>query len=217
MSGNNQIKDNELILNNSYWQSELSQPLPILDIPMDFLKSNNLNSNTSWTSIEINSQLNDALNTQNDLNEIITAAYLVWIARLSNEKDLLIGLNINNIAHPLRISLENIATFNELLSVVKEKLEYAKKFTFNSNNSPSTIFETTLNINSNELLSTKDTLLSFNINTQQNDRVIKAIYNTNLFKQDTVNRFLNYYVNILAAIKDNKDINIYEIELLTYS
>lgn len=93
----------------NYWLQELSEPLPIINVPIDFPQHNKKYSKKLSKTIILDKNLKDGLtkfNSEFNVQAIMIAAYFAWIARLSNEKDILIEVNIDNTAYPIRISIE---------------------------------------------------------------------------------------------------------------
>lgn len=217
-----QSHNNLLLERKKYWQVELSQPLPILNIPTTFHKRNDIIINKSHIGINLNSILSNEINSLNskfDFKEFMTAAYLVFITRLSNEKDILIGLSTNNTTHPLRVSLEGIKTFNELVLLVREKITLAKKFNFkfkelNLDKDFTNLFETIFSINNTET-SNYNSLISFVIDSNADNITINVEFDKDLFEKNTIERFIKYYINILEAVVKNQDVNIHSINILT--
>lgn len=202
-----------------YWLKELSEPLPILDIPKDFNNHNKKSLKKASINVALDESLkNDLRKFQAEFNleTVMISAYFVWIARLSNEKDILIGVNNNNIIYPIRISMENIKTFNELLLVVKEKIQNMNQYTFVSEEivGDEALFHTTININANKKIE-NDAMINWEVKEKENNVVIDVEYDIELFKAKTINRFIQYYINILKAVTKDEKTSIYAISILT--
>lgn len=222
------MKIENLLLNHlsiqekNYWLKELFQPFPVLDIPTDFPHHNKQNINKLSTTILFEENLtNDFKKLSSKFNKqtIMLSAYFVWIARLSTEKDILVGVNINNSLYPVRISIENIKTFEELLILVKEKLDNACNYNFNSEeilpaNTYETLFQSTFSVDLNEELE-NNAMLNWKIAEHNSNMSITLQYNADLFKERTIDRFIRYYINIIKAVLTKENFNILKINILT--
>lgn len=78
----------------TYWEKELSLPLPAINLPLDFLKGSEKANSEMCTIPLVELSINNELVSKSDIQGIISAAYFAWIARLSNETDILTGINI---------------------------------------------------------------------------------------------------------------------------
>lgn len=223
------MRHNNLLLNHlstdekEYWLKELLQPFPILDIPTDYPNYNKANLNKSSSTILLNENLCNAIKMSNfklNTETFMLAAYVVWIARLSSEKDVLIGVNIKNTLYPVRISLDDIKIFEDLLVLIEKKLQNLNKYSYLPNEvlPPSTtnsnLFQSTFNLNPNENLDISS-MLNWEIAEDNSNISISLQYDTSLFKLKTIERFIKYYINILEAVLENPKINIYKINIIT--
>ncbi|AQS08924.1 gramicidin S synthase 2 [Clostridium saccharobutylicum] len=206
----------------NYWLQELSEPLPIINVPIDFPQHNKKYSKKLSKTIILDKNLKDGLtkfNSEFNVQAIMIAAYFAWIARLSNEKDILIEVNIDNTAYPIRISIENIKTFKDLLLLVKEKLNNASKYIFIpeeivKDEIYKTLFQTTFSINSNKKPE-NESIIDWEIKEQENDMAINVHYDVDLFRTNTIERFIKYYMSILESVIKNQNTSIYSINILT--
>lgn len=184
----------------------------MLNIPIDFSTDNRRDLNKESITIILDKCLKDDLEKINsglDIQSFMLASYFVLMARLSNEKDILVGVSIKNSIRPIRISMEDIKTFEELFVLVKEKLKNARKYNFVfeqiiTDGSYETLFQTTFSMNSNKKLANKS-MLNWQLKEQDTNIMLNVEYDDNLFKSKTIKRFTEYYINILKAVlKDQK-------------
>lgn len=205
-----------------YWLKQLAFPLPVLNIPIDFSTDNRRDLNKESITIILDKCLKDDLEKINsglDIQSFMLASYFVLMARLSNEKDILVGVSIKNSIRPIRISMEDIKTFEELFVLVKEKLKNARKYNFVfeqiiTDGSYETLFQTTFSMNSNKKLANKS-MLNWQLKEQDTNIMLNVEYDDNLFKSKTIKRFTEYYINILKAVLKDQKARIYGIDILT--
>lgn len=210
------------LIEKEYWVKELAKPFPVLDIPTDFSHFNKENMNKSSLSISLDEDLNNdliKLGTKSNIQAFMLAAYFAWTSRLSTEKDILIGTNINNSIYPIRISMENIKTFQELLMIVNEKLETISNYNFDidelvPSNDAEDLIQTTFGFYTNDDIALNHTL-NWKINQNDSNSAIIVDYDLNLFKRRTIERFIKYYINLIKAVLKEKNTNIYKINIVT--
>lgn len=202
-----------------YWLKELFQPLPVLNVSTDFKNYYKENLNKKNITVLFEEDLNRELKSKYDKLTFMVATYFVWIARLSTEKDILVGVPINDVIYPIRISIENIKTFEELLIVVKEKLENAHKNTFDVKeilniDDYEKLIQTTFSMNFNGNIE-NNSMLNWKITEGNSNVEINVQYDVNLFKSQTIERFIKYYINIVNAVLKDESVNINTINIVT--
>lgn len=115
--------------------------------------------------------------------------------------------------------IENIKTFDHILSITKDKLEKSAKYPYDhkqllNEEDYSSLYTSVLSINSSSDINT-NSIIHWNINYDETSIRINVSYDADLFKSTTIERFIKYYINILKAVFENKNINIYSIDILT--
>ncbi|HEX9063102.1 MAG TPA: AMP-binding protein, partial [Clostridia bacterium] len=203
-----------------YWSEELGKPLPTMDIPVDFPHHGSKNLKITNTASILDKKLTQDLQEAYpdfNLQTIMLAAYFALSARLSNEKDIIIGANLNNTIYPIRVLIENLKNFEELLVLVKEKLDNAYEHSFIAGeivNTNEDLFQTTFCMNPDEKLE-NETMLNWEIHEKETYNMINVQYDADLFKAKTIERFIKYYLNIIKVILAEPKTNIYGINILT--
>lgn len=114
---------------------------------------------------------------------------------------------------------KNIKTFKDLLLLVKEKLNNASKYIFIpeeivKDEIYKTLFQTTFSINSNKKPE-NESIIDWEIKEQENDMAINVHYDVDLFRTNTIERFIKYYMSILESVIKNQNTSIYSINILT--
>lgn len=204
-----------------YWVKELAIPLPVINMPTDFVQYSEKKSNRANLSIQLDEILNKKLkNVHSKFNTetIMIAAYCVLIARLSNEKDILIGVNKNNNLYPIRIFMEKIKKFNDILNLIKEKLENISENLLGEEEvliyADDNLFQTTFSMNANEKFK-NNSMINWQVKEKANNIIINVEYDANLFKSKTVERFTGYYDNILKSVLNEPKSNVYATNILS--
>lgn len=202
-----------------YWLKELVQPLPVIGIPTDFSQNDKETLGKLNKTISLEEDLRKYLkgfHCELDTHSFMLAAYFVLITRLSNEKDILVGANIDNTIYPIRISLEGIKTFKELLLLVKKKLENCSNYSFVSEEivSDELLFQTTFTMNIDKML-INEAMLNWQIEDRETDMLINIQYDGDLFKTSTIERFIKYYINVLKHVIISQNTSIYGFNILT--
>jgi amino acid adenylation domain-containing protein/thioester reductase-like protein len=211
-----------LMERKEYWLRELCKPLPIMNMPTDFSKFSKNNLEKSSISISLDHSLKKDFNNLDsnfNIKVFMLSAYLVLITRISNEKDILVGVHINNTIYPIRLNIDSIKTFEDLLLLVKDKLDNISKYSF----IPEEIvtdgqYEKLLEIvysmgNDNKL--NNESIFYWEVKDEQKNIIVDVNYDIRLFKSETINRFIKYYENIVKAFIKEPKKSIYNINILT--
>ena len=157
-------------------------------------------------------------------------------SRYSDKLQDLIGMFVNIM--PLKIDIPSDKSFLDLLSIVKDMILSSfenqpypydmilKKAGINSNSSILDVMFTYQNmINSNFSINNSNVdMIYSNTNTAKYNLSVGIIpstytfyieYNSNLFREETINSFLEHYLFVLEQILDNEEILISDIEKIT--
>ncbi|MCY8831340.1 condensation domain-containing protein [Bacillus atrophaeus] len=125
----------------SYWEKKLDGDLPVLELPTDYLRPNIQTYKGKKISFEINLNVTEKLKklakfNGTTLNNILMAAYKVWLHKYTGQDDLLVGIpsagrglqQLNNVVgyfvNPLvvRTDFSGNPTFVEVLNRVKRNM-----------------------------------------------------------------------------------------------
>ena len=259
----------------SYWAKKLGGDLPVLELPTDYLRPNIQTYNGNNFSFEINPNVTEKLKklaklNGTTLNNILMAAYKVWLHRYTGQDDLLVGIpsagrglqQLNNVVgyfvNPLvvRTDFSGNPTFIEVLNRVKRNMLDAithqdypfpllvEKLKVRRDNSRHPIFQTMFVMQAlHKKRELSDFILGENkqqekylnipvesfpveTNASQLDLTLKMVetpkglralfeYNTDLFKQSTIEKMSKHLINILENVAIKPDEKIGNYSLLT--
>lgn len=159
--------------------------------------------------------------------------------RSNNQLQDIIGMFVNNIAVDGKI--DSSKKFTDFLNNIKQQvlsdLEYqdypynelVKKLDISTNSSSNPLFDVMFayqNANSNkftlddksvEIIKSNSGISKFNlsIEIEPDTRVVNLEYRTDLFKEDTINRLFEHFINVLNVISDNNDVLIKDISIIS--
>lgn len=159
--------------------------------------------------------------------------------RSNNQLQDIIGMFVNNIAVDGKI--DSSKKFTDFLNNIKQQvlsdLEYqdypynelVKKLDISTNSSSNPLFDVMFayqNANSNkftlddesvEIIKSNSGISKFNlsIEIEPDTRMINLEYCTDLFKEDTINRLFEHFINVLNVISDNNDVLIKDISIIS--
>ncbi len=159
--------------------------------------------------------------------------------RSNNQLQNIIGMFVNNIAVDGKI--DSSKKFTEFLNNIKQQvlsdLEYqdypynllVKKLDIPNNGSNNPLFDVMFayqNANSNkltlddesvEIIKSVSGISKFNlsIEIEPDTRVVNLEYRTDLFKENTINRLFEHFINALNVISDNNDVLIKDISIIS--
>ena len=254
--------EKNIIKQKEFWLNEFSEESSVLDIPTDFVRP----SIKSHQGITINfnigseetSQLKALAKTEETtLFMVLLSVYNIFLARISNQEDIIIGTPIAGRQHadledmigmfvntlPLRNYPKGELNYKDFLSELKsrtleyfdnqwyqyEELIHELKIERNASRNP--LFDTmlvfqnfeqsnfeipglTLSHYTNERAVSKlDITLSA---AETNGQILmKFTYSTELFKEDTIERFIAYFKKIVSTIIYNINIKISDIDIIS--
>lgn len=159
--------------------------------------------------------------------------------RSNNQLQDIIGMFVNNIAVDGKI--DSSKKFTDFLNNIKQQvlsdLEYqdypynelVKKLDISTNSSSNPLFDVMFayqNANSNkftlddksvEIIKSNSGISKFNlsIEIEPDTRVVNLEYRTDLFKEDTINRLFEHFINVLNVISNNNDVLIKDISIIS--
>ncbi|MGB8954177.1 MAG: amino acid adenylation domain-containing protein, partial [Tumebacillaceae bacterium] len=246
----------------AYWQESLAKPLPVLDLPIDFPRPP-VNSEEGVTinrplSVALTQQLMQVCEqTKASLFAVLLSAYFVWLHRMTQEKDIIVGStfrarserDVKDLmgyfvnALPIRVHMEGLTTFHDVLSAVRKRLFSAMKNqdypfdmiveTVNPDRDPSrpvlhsTIFDLQIpslmkieglefqTLDSRKITANSD--LTWNVIQKPDHLSLDVVYNVTLFQRETIERFIGQFENLLQAIVQDLDAPVHLLPILTVS
>jgi amino acid adenylation domain-containing protein len=232
---------NEFRESEKYWLEKLSGELTGVKLPADFSRTKSYEE--SICKIEFKGELSEkifSISKRNDLASFILllASFKVLLFKYIDRDDIIIGSPIQSASIQkynkyivFRDFVHNEMTFKNILMNVKETVvEGTKNEFFPFKNlfevleikDSISLFRVVFlfeNIHEKELL--KDILNDFeneiilSICRNQEELNGKIIYNSNLFKKETIERLSNHYLYILNQVLYKVDSRINDIELMT--
>jgi len=232
---------NEFRESEKYWLEKFSGELTDVKLPGDFSRTKSYEA--SSFKIEFGGELSEkifSISKRNDLASFILllAAFKVVIFKYIDQNDIIIGSPIQyasiqkyNKYIAFRDFVHNETTFKDLLMNVRETVVEGTANEFFPFKNLFEVLEITdsislfrvvflfENIHENELL--KDILNDFEneiiLSVCRNQEKLngKIIYNSKLFKKETIDRLTNHYLYILNQVLYKVDLKIDDIELMT--
>ncbi|HLP62423.1 MAG TPA: amino acid adenylation domain-containing protein, partial [Candidatus Deferrimicrobium sp.] len=245
-----------------FWINEFAGEIPVLELPTDYLRPVVQNFEGSRIRFEIDKNITDLLKkltieTDVTLYILLLSMYTVFLSKLTNQEDIVIGSPIAGRRHA---DLENIIgmfvntlafrnyplgkkTFIGFLQEVKERTlsalenqdyqyeELVEVVALSRDVSRNPLFDTMLvlqNFDTQEIKipglklapyeyenkTSKFDLTLTGIETQEKLLFIFQ-YSTKLFKEETINRFIGYFKNIINNVILDKDREISDFEIIT--
>ncbi|MBF0450304.1 MAG: amino acid adenylation domain-containing protein [Candidatus Magnetomorum sp.] len=258
-----QLHSETMNTQKAYWLKTFSNEIPSLNLPLDYPRPPTRSSKGdiiySHLSKDTTEQLKTlARNNGVTLTMILLGAYNVLLHRLTNQKDIIVGMPVSgrpaDFENVLGMFANTIVirnqpktnyTFIEFLKTVKanalkayDHQDYPFELLVDNLNlerdlSRNPLFDAmfTYERADDRLFRIKDlsvTPYEIKVDTSMMDLDLETIeqggmisltlaYNTDLFKRDTIERWLGYYEKIIEEMLKNPDQKISEIELLSHA
>ena len=251
-----QLEKPEFRKMEEYWLNRLAKPIPVIDLPIDLPRP----ARNSYHGVTISHQLPTPLmDKMTEITEkynaslymVMLSAYYVWLYSVTNQKDLIVGMSFNgrtepevqnligyfSNAMPVRVNIDGIATFHDLLNFVRKNVLEAipnQAYPFdllvekvNPDRDPSrpvlysTVFDSLVMTRTIEGLETEPVVgnkvqtvsdLTWNFLQMKGRYVFDLIYNVTLFERETVERFIAQYETVLEAIAEDLNTPIQAIK-----
>ncbi|WP_338751590.1 amino acid adenylation domain-containing protein [Bacillus sp. FJAT-52991] len=207
-----------------YWEKELQQPLPVLNLPLGLSKKGSEKEQVDTVSFSLTGLtetyvINWAKDIQTNVPVFFVSTYFLLLYRLTNEKDLIVGVTTGeNQTVPVRVSFENCDTFLDLLRQIHQKLERAVAFgdyKWNELIVEDQPFYTAFSFGSNS--HSYDTYLDVEMNMSADCLELKMNYDADRLSKDTVDRYGLYLSKIIdATLSDSpSSVRIDAIEIIS--
>jgi amino acid adenylation domain-containing protein/thioester reductase-like protein len=243
-----------------YWLNRLAKPLPVLELPTDMPRPLVQSHEGAIINYPLSPELTQGLKqiceqTNASLYMVMLSAYFVWLHSVTHEEDILVGTPFNGRTEqevqnligyfvntmPIRVKMEGIVTFEDMLNQVRARLleamenqEYPFDLLVETINPErdlsrpvlhSTLFNFLIPptakmeglelelMDSRKITSISD--LTW-IALQKDEHLhLDVEYNVTLFKPDTVLRFIGQYENILRALVQDLGAPVRKVDILT--
>ena len=242
-----------------HWLNSMAKPLPVLALPFDLPRppqnssqGGNFIHPLPATLLEKLSRVCEQTNTS--MYMVLLSAYYVLLHSVTRQKDLIVGMSFSGRTEPelqslmgyfintmpLRVKMDNIVSYRDLLNHVRKLLLEAlpnQAYPYDmlvakvnpgrgDDNRPmlfSTVFDqvpVSIKMQDLELemfygskvSSTSD--LTWNLQTAKEELVLDIAYNLSLFHWETIERIVSQYENILHTIAEDLDVPIYKLARL---
>jgi hypothetical protein len=137
---NNQMKSMAMICREKYWLKEFAENIPVLNLPIDYERTANRDYQGDMVAFKISKEetaalKNMALKSEATLYMVLLALYNIFLAKICNQEDILVGTPIAGRTHAdleqtigmfvnvivLKNNPRGNETFDEFLAEVKEK------------------------------------------------------------------------------------------------
>ncbi|MBP1996330.1 non-ribosomal peptide synthetase family protein [Paenibacillus eucommiae] len=204
--------------NKEYWLTELQAPLPVFDIYTDFPKHSAIREVSSETYVlDIDTAKANSFCGAYNMNTWMLASYFAFLFRMTNEKDMIVGVKSQEgKLNPIRVVYKSEDTFKQLYEQITGKLERMNTsdtsladieyITGHSN-----IFQTIYGEDSTD----ENSRLNWFVTVEHNQWILKISYCTNLFKEQTIQKYVRHFKLIVDSALDNINIAIDSIAILT--
>lgn len=212
----------EIVLDKSYWMKKVAEPLPSAVLPTDYQQGTGKEFMEGTIIHPIKQELllplyDFSIKQDTDPNVVLLASYILWVYFSTNEEDILIGnaMKESEGITPIRIDFQKNRTVNSLLSYLQEQLEENRKhevlspITFDKFPNWQTVFQIDQSID-------VKTELAWRIQFEENRMVSNISYNQNLFKKESIKRFIGQYEKIIETIiQEDPQLPFDRIQMLT--
>jgi amino acid adenylation domain-containing protein len=260
---NSQKKSEELKPQENYWLMEFAGDIPVLELPTDYPRPDRLGFEGSVVNFEITGEESSllkqiAIEEEVTLYVILLALFILLLAKISDQEDIVIGIVTTGRSHleleqllgvfintmALRSFPSKEKSFKYFLGEVKQKAlesfdnqdyqfdDLVEKIGVREGNR-SPLFDVIFGfLNMEDLLSNERipglTFKTYNctLNRSRFDIVFTASevenklsftfeYRTKLFKQETIEKFIRYFKNIITNVLEDPQKKIKNIEAMS--
>ncbi len=252
----------EVAAQEVFWLEYLPAELPVLNLPTDFPRPPVQNFAGRQLLFELGAEETAALKELGRTEDatlymVVLSIYILLLARLSDQEELLVGINTAGRKHAdlqdiigmfvntlvLKNYLGAELTYRQFLGQLRERTltafenqdypfeDLVKKTPLPRDTGRNPLFDTMFTFFNMEPLEVKipgltiksypyenrTTKFDLTLTAFEKDRklLLTFEYCTALFKEETIKRFINYFKNIAAALGDDADIGIGEIEIIS--
>ncbi|MDQ1350457.1 MAG: hypothetical protein QG657_759 [Acidobacteriota bacterium] len=259
---NREKKSKNILEQGEHWKKEFEGEIPILELPTDYSRPDVQVFEGNRINFEINSETSGtlkvlAMETGSTLYIVLLALYAIFLSKLSNQEDIIIGsptagrkhndlekiigMFVNTLA--LRNQPVGEKDFRDFLGEVKktalkgfENQEYQyedllEQIPVNRNPGRNPLFDTmfvlqNIGFQKIEIPGLKLVPYEFENKTSKFDLLLTGVevemkllfafeYSTKLFKRETIERFITFFVNIIQGAIENSREKISDLEIIT--
>lgn len=204
-------------LNKDYWEKELQLPFPGFNLYTDgtaLLTKRDMQRTTMSLNIEF--VKSNAFRERYDIDAWMLTSYVVFLYRMTQDKDLLIGVNNKkgNLL-PLRIAISGTDTFKQVYEQVWSKFEGLQESDMTlqeveNMTEQSPLFHTIYG----DVHSNKQSWLNWSIKADTPQAVMLVSYARHLFREETIQKFGKHFQSIVNATFKNLDTAINMLPML---
>ncbi|WP_211747806.1 non-ribosomal peptide synthetase [Paenibacillus sp. Marseille-Q4541] len=202
-----------------YWTNELQLPLPGFHMYTDYPA---IVAGRTMQSLDIvlDSQASsmNSISQKYDINTWMLSSYIVFLYRISGDKDLLIGVKDNKGGVlPLRVVLSGTETFQEVYELVALKQKALEETELVLTDLEELIGQSlTIHTLYGDEITHKHSGLNWSVQQESADRWLLHIsYAEELFKASTIQKFSANYLHLCNALFEDMNISISRISLVT--
>lgn len=204
-------------LDKDYWVKELELPFPGLNLYTDgtaHLTKRDMHYTRMRLDIEYTKT--DIFRDRYDNDAWMLTSYIVFLYRMTQDKDLLIGVNNKkgNLL-PMRITINGTDTFKQVYELVSSKFEGLQESDLTLQDvehmtQQSAHFHTIYGDDHSH----KQSWLNWSIKTDNKETAVHVTYARHLFKEETIQKFCKHFQNIVKASLNNIDAAINSLSML---
>lgn len=205
-------------LNKNYWDQELQYPFPGFHLYTDGpAHLTNRDSERAAITMDLEFTRVNTLRGRYDIDAWMLTSYVVFMYRMTHDKELLIGLNNKkgNLL-PLRISLSGTDSFNQVYEQIWSKYEGLQ--------------ETELSLSEVERITgqvpkfhtiygegpnIEGSWLNWSTQVEPHLSILHVSYVEQIFKEETILKFAKNYQTLINTVLDNLDSAIGTLSMLT--
>jgi len=244
VSNNIMFSGNELEEEKKYWKTKLTSDVEITSFSIDYENNKFKKAKYSEKVIDIpkecsNEVIKIANNSEYALYMILTATVNYLVHRYTSKKDIVIGMppfkeyDLNNFTNnylALKNSIDEKKSFKDLLQQVKKTIMEADKYhnlpffilkesmTISNQMGEEKLFNISVlleNIHSIKDIYKTSSQVIFMFNLDKDKLKLKVIYNSNIFREETIEVMGDCLINIFNAISKDHNILLKDIEILS--
>lgn len=211
-------------LNSSVSTSEENNEFPVLELPTDSSRSNVKTYIEASQSLLLDSNLSNSLKHLDRLQDIelsikLLSAFYLLLDRYTHQNNVILGTQIfdgdlvrSGIIH---LRSQDLLNFIQLSHHVRGAIDLARKFNFNSTINNAFKFSSLEHQDDVSSLDNQGLDLILDITEKPEGLACAFIYNSNLFKAQTIERMSGHWQTLLVGIVANPESNLLDLPLLT--
>ncbi|WP_051330885.1 non-ribosomal peptide synthetase [Aneurinibacillus terranovensis] len=220
-----------------YWLTHMAPPLPVMEFPLDFSRSPVYEfAGQCISDAPDKSFLYQIKKVCRDkginVNTLLLTAYFVWMYRLTNEEDMIIGIPSTGYKKtgevtliPLRVSMAGLNRIDEALSLVSQRVteaahysdyafdELADKLNPDKDAGRPPVYSTIFSLTEERIADPAD--LIWQVRDDGEQLKFKLTFNKTVFKAESVYRFIKQYKKILKAFIEDASFLFRTFDILT--